>query len=650
METRLEPTITGPTNFACCEKIVWLLAQIFHQDPFAGRLPCFPIFAILSILVVPLFVPSHKVLEMFSMSFLQNRRSWMIKLSAIGIGGATFQRALAHKAVESGTVTSAMIQDSQWIADIELTDEEKERLLQQLQAQSEHERQLRKVELDTDVGPATAFAPYFFAENLPEESSQVDEAKTQNQKQIAAWDIRSFDATSQIDWSNSVQVAQSSIVEQAKALRSGKITSQQLAKIYLERIKRFDPILRCVVTLTEEHALQQAKRADDMFAAGEDRGILQGIPWGAKDIIAVPPFPTTWGGKPYRDQVRPNMATVAERLNQAGAVMLAKLSVGTYALGDVWYDATTKNPWNITQGSSGSSAGSASAVAAGLCAFAIGSETLGSIVSPTRRCRVVGLRPSFGRVSRFGCMPLSWTMDKIGPIARYAMDCGIVLSAIQGTDSKDPTVVERPLDRIERVDIKKLKIGFVPNQLSQSESLVLESLKQAGAEAVSFEYPNTLPQESLLAGLDVESASVFDSLFRNAQSEEDFGLWGDSFRKSQFVRGIHYVQSLRARTLLIQETERILRTMDVVLGGDDLLRTNLTGHPSMIIRCGTQNLDARARAENDKNEKSETPPRFGPRTVKLTAKFFGDAMLVAVGTTIEAMMPPEPMMPPQFSE
>ena len=584
------------------------------------------------------------------MSFLQNRRSWMIKLSAIGIGGATFQRALAHKAVESGTVTSAMIQDSQWIADIELTDEEKERLLQQLQAQSEHERQLRKVELDTDVGPATAFAPYFFAENLPEESSQVDEAKTQNQKQIAAWDIRSFDATSQIDWSNSVQVAQSSIVEQAKALRSGKITSQQLAKIYLERIKRFDPILRCVVTLTEEHALQQAKRADDMFAAGEDRGILQGIPWGAKDIIAVPPFPTTWGGKPYRDQVRPNMATVAERLNQAGAVMLAKLSVGTYALGDVWYDATTKNPWNITQGSSGSSAGSASAVAAGLCAFAIGSETLGSIVSPTRRCRVVGLRPSFGRVSRFGCMPLSWTMDKIGPIARYAMDCGIVLSAIQGTDSKDPTVVERPLDRIERVDIKKLKIGFVPNQLSQSESLVLESLKQAGAEAVSFEYPNTLPQESLLAGLDVESASVFDSLFRNAQSEEDFGLWGDSFRKSQFVRGIHYVQSLRARTLLIQETERILRTMDVVLGGDDLLRTNLTGHPSMIIRCGTQNLDARARAENDKNEKSETPPRFGPRTVKLTAKFFGDAMLVAVGTTIEAMMPPEPMMPPQFSE
>ena len=584
------------------------------------------------------------------MSFLQNRRSWLMKLSAIGIGGATFQRALAHKAVESGAITSAMIQESQWIADIELTDAEKERLLKQLQAQSEHERQLRKVELDTDVGPATAFAPYFFAENLPEDSLQADEAKALNPKSTKTWNIQSFQAASQTDWSNSVQVAQSSIVAQAQALRSGKITSQRLAEIYLERIKRFDPILRCVVTLTEEHALQQAKRADEMFAAGEDRGILQGIPWGAKDIIAVPPFPTTWGGKPYREQVRPNMATVAQRLNQAGAVMLAKLSVGTYAMGDVWYDATTKNPWNIAQGSSGSSAGSASAVAAGLCAFAIGSETLGSIVSPTRRCRVVGLRPTFGRVSRFGCMPLSWTMDKIGPIARYATDCGIVLSAIQGTDGKDPTVVERPFDRIEQLDIKKLRIGFVPNQLSQSESMVLERLKQSGAEIVSFEYPNTLPQESLLAGLDVESASVFDSLFRNAQSEEDFGLWGDSFRKSQFVRGIHYVQSLRARTLLIQETERILRTMDVVLGGDDLLRTNLTGHPSMIIRCGTQSLDVRSRSENDKNEKSDTPPRFGPRTIKLTTKFFGDAMLVAVGKTIEAMMPPEPILPPQFAE
>jgi len=579
----------------------------------------------------------------------------MLKLSAIGIGGATFQRALAHKAVESGSVSAAMIQDSQWIADIELTDEEKEKLLKQLQAQCEHERQLRKVEMDTDLGPSTVFSPYFFAENLPEDNASKDNtdvagADTRPQERQSTWKLNSFEVTSRIDWNEPVQIAQSSIVDQAHGLRSGKITSQRLTEIYLERIKRFDPILRCVVTLTEEYALEQAKRADKLFAAGEDRGILQGIPWGAKDIIAVPPFPTTWGGKPYRDQVRPNIATVAQRLNQAGAVMLGKLSVGTYALGDVWHDATTKNPWNIAQGSSGSSAGSASAVAAGLCTFAIGSETLGSIVSPTRRCRVVGLRPSFGRVSRFGCMPLSWTMDKIGPIARYALDCGIVLSAIQGVDKKDPSVVERPFDRIEQIEIKKLRFGVSLSQLSQSELIVLERLREAGAEIVSFDYPNTLPQESLLVGLDVESACVFDSLIRKAQSEEDFGKWGDSFRKSQFVRGIHYVQSLRARTLLIQETERVLRNVDVVLGGDDLLRTNLTGHPSMIVRCGTQNLDNRSRSENENDQKSETPIRFGPRTIKLTSKFFGDAMLVAVGNYIEAMLPPDPVLPPMFSE
>ena len=579
----------------------------------------------------------------------------MLKLSAIGIGGATFQRALAHKAVESGSVSAAMIQDSQWIADIELTDEEKEKLLKQLQAQCEHERQLRKVEMDTDLGPSTVFSPYFFAENLPEDNASKDNtdvagADTRPQERQSTWKLNSFEVTSRIDWNEPVQIAQSSIVDQAHGLRSGKITSQRLTEIYLERIKRFDPILRCVVTLTEEYALEQAKRADKLFAAGEDRGILQGIPWGAKDIIAVPPFPTTWGGKPYRDQVRPNIATVAQRLNQAGAVMLGKLSVGTYALGDVWHDATTKNPWNIAQGSSGSSAGSASAVAAGLCTFAIGSETLGSIVSPTRRCRVVGLRPSFGRVSRFGCMPLSWTMDKIGPIARYALDCGIILSAIQGVDKKDPSVVERPFDRIEQIEIKKLRFGVSLSQLSQSELIVLERLREAGAEIVSFDYPNTLPQESLLVGLDVESACVFDSLIRKAQSEEDFGKWGDSFRKSQFVRGIHYVQSLRARTLLIQETERALRNVDVVLGGDDLLRTNLTGHPSMIVRCGTQNLDNRSRSENENDQKSETPIRFGPRTIKLTSKFFGDAMLVAVGNYIEAMLPPDPVLPPMFSE
>lgn len=572
-----------------------------------------------------------------------SRRSWMVKLSAIGIGGVTFQRALAHKAVTAGSVTSQMIQEAQWIADVELTDEEREALLRQMQSQCESERKLRAVTMDADLPPAMVFTPHFFAENLPEQAKVPGSKPDGHRKLSRPAVVWPSNRTSSIDWGDESQIAGSSISEQAAALRSKKVTSQQLTELYLARIKQHDPVLRCVITLTEEHALSQAKQADQELAAGIDRGLLHGIPWGAKDIIAVPPFKTTWGGKPYRDQVRPNMATVAERLNEAGAVMLGKFSVGTYAMGDVWYDATTKNPWNVEQGSSGSSAGSSSAVAAGLCTFALGSETLGSIVSPTRRCRVMGLRPSFGRVSRYGCMPLAWSMDKIGPIARHAIDCGIVLDAIQGTDGKDPTVVDRPLAPLPNLDVKALRVGVVESQLSESEKLVLEMLKNMGAQVVPLEYPNTIPQEALLVSLDVEPAAMFDSLFRSSESEEDFGLWGPSFRKSQFARGIHYVQSMRARTLLIQETERLLRQVDVMLGGDDLVRTNMTGHPSMVVRCGSQELGNR-RGDKEENQ----PKQLAPRTIKLTAKYFADAMLVLVGDLIESALPPEPVLPPMF--
>ena len=573
----------------------------------------------------------------------------MVKLSAIGIGGLTFQRALAHKAVSSGAVTAQMIQDAQWIADIELSDAEKDALIKQLQSQTENERKLRQVPMDADLGPASVFSPHFFAEHLPEDIQTNDAANKETVVQ-RSWRFETSNANSNaVDWNDEVAVAQTGIIEQAAALRSGKITSVRLAEIYLGRLKKYDPILRCVITLTESLALQQARRADQELASGKDRGLLHGIPWGAKDIIAVPPFPTTWGGNPYREQVRPNIATVAQRLNDARAVMLGKLSVGTYALGDVWYDATTKNPWNVSQGSSGSSAGSSSAVAAGLCTFALGSETLGSIVSPSRRCRVMGLRPSFGRVSRFGCMPLSWTMDKIGPIARHALDCGIVLNAIQGIDGKDPSVVDRSFVWPTNFDVGRLRVGVTESQLSASERIVLEQLKGDGVQIVPIEYPNTIPQEALLVGLDVESAAMFDGLFRGTESEADFGLWGQAFRRSQFVRGIHYVQSMRARTLLIQETERVLRGVDVVLGGDDLLRTNLTGHPSMVVRCGSQELDARTTPDNENGAKVDAPKKFGPRTIKLTAKFFNDAMLVAIADYIQRKLPPEPVLPPMFS-
>ncbi|MEQ1827206.1 MAG: amidase [Pirellula sp.] len=578
-----------------------------------------------------------------------SRRSWLVRLSAIGIGGVTFQRALAHKAVQCPAVTIQMIEEAQWIADVELTDKEKEALMRQLQSQSDNERKLRQLEMDVDLPPASVFSPHFFAENLPEDV-RANPVQPTDRVQDSTWYGLQPNDVGGVDWSNDNQVSQTSVVQQARAIRSGKTTSLRLTELYLARLKKFDPILRCVVTLTEELALHQAKQADQELATGKDRGLLHGIPWGAKDIMAVPPFRTTWGGKPFREQIRPDMATVVRKLNDAGAVMLGKFSVGTYALGDVWYDATTKNPWNVSQGSSGSSAGSASAVAAGLCTFALGSETLGSIVSPSMRCRVVGLRPSFGRVSRFGCMPLSWTMDKVGPLARYALDCGIVLEAIQGPDGKDASVVQRPLKWPSQFDIRTLRVGVTESELSPSEQIVLDKMKSDGAQIVPIKYPTGIPQQALMCGLDVESAAVFDKLFRNAESEEDFGRWGGSFRKSQFVRGIHYVQSLRARTMLIQETERVLRGVDIVLGSDDLLRTNLTGHPSMIVRCGTQEIETRNRGESEPKDTPDEPKKYGPRTIKLTAKFFADAMLVAVANYIEAAIPPTPILPPMFSE
>lgn len=454
-----------------------------------------------------------------------------------------------------------------------------------------------------------------------------------NQNKSAAWTGKTNRLSRLLEsWNNPLRCA-------------GKVTSQRLTEIYLGRLKKYDPVLRCVVTLTEELAIQQAKQADKELKEGTDRGLLHGIPSGAKDIIAVPPFPTTWGAKPYRETVRPNLATVAHRLNDAGAVMLGKLSVGTLAMGDIWHDGTTKNPWNVEQGSSGSSAGSCSAVAAGLCTFALGTETLGSIVSPARRCRVMGLRPSFGRVSRYGCMTLAWSMDKVGPIARYAIDCGIVLNAVHGTDGLDPTVVDRPLIWPSQFDIKNLRVGYVASQLSESEQLVFEKLESGGATMVPIEFPQTIPQQALMVGLDVESAAMHDPLFRTAESDSDMGLWGTSFRKSQFARGVHYIQSMRARTMLIQETELVLRNVDVLLGSDDLLRTNLTGHPSMVVRFGSQELTNPRREKTQQESEKSKPIVMAPRVLKLTSKFFGEAMLIAVADYIERQMPSKPVLP-----
>jgi len=245
-------------------------------------------------------------------------------------------------------------------------------------------------------------------------------------------------------------------------------------------------------------------------------------------------------------------------------------------------------------------------------------------------------------------MTLAWSMDKVGPIARHAIDCGIVLSVIQGTDGMDPTVVDRPLVLPPQFSVKKLRVGYVKTQMSESEQLVFDRLQSDGAEMISIEFPRTIPEEALMVGLDVESAAMHDSLIRSVESDGDMGLWGPSFRKSQFARGIHYIQSMRARTMLIQETERVLRKVDIVLGGDDLVRTNLTGHPSMVVRFGSQEVPTSRRGIEQDSSDTGKPKVFAPRVIKLTAKYFGDAWLVAVADYLERQMPCNPRLPSMF--
>jgi Asp-tRNA(Asn)/Glu-tRNA(Gln) amidotransferase A subunit family amidase len=396
--------------------------------------------------------------------------------------------------------------------------------------------------------------------------------------------------------------------------------------MYLDRLKQFDPVLHCVVSF-HEGALDQARRADEELRSGTDRGMLHGIPWGAKDIIAIPGMPTTWGAVDYRDRHRGPLATVAAKMENSGAVLLAKLSVGTLAWGDRWFREMTRNPWEPGKGSSGSSAGSASAAVAGLCGFAIGSETLGSIVSPCRVCCVTGLRPSFGRVSRFGCMTLGWSMDKIGPIARNVEDCAYVFAAMMGADGLDPTVVERPFAwPIEQWDIKKLRVGLRAKPRG-TEKRVADLMAAAGATLVELDFEPEPRMAAMADAISIEAGTMHSPLFEAAEADTQVGEWGPTFREAQFCSAIDYVQSMRARTELIRKTEAKLRTVDFLIGDGDLTRMNLTGHPSLVVAFG------------------ENETRQRPNTIVLTAKYFDEANLLAAGDWLQSQRPPSPKTP-----
>jgi Asp-tRNA(Asn)/Glu-tRNA(Gln) amidotransferase A subunit family amidase len=421
--------------------------------------------------------------------------------------------------------------------------------------------------------------------------------------------------------------------------------------MYLGRLKRYGPKLLCIVTLTEELAMKQAQDADNNLKGGKYRGPLHGIPWGAKDLFATKGIKTTWGAEPYRDQVIDYDATVVERLRAAGAVLVAKLSMGALAQGPKWFGGVTRNPWapdEDRQGSSGSSAGPASATSAGLVGFAIGTETLGSIMSPSSTCGVTGLRPTYGRVSRYGAMGLSWTMDKIGPIGRGVEDCAAALDAIYGPDDRDITVGTAPFNWSADVPLSSLRVGYLktefdgagfqPPQNDQQRQLMeqrrtmyqdaLAVLEKAGVKMTPIELPK-FPTQNIRYILTAEAATAFDDITRdgrvNQLSGQEPSDWPNSFRTSRFIPAVEYLRAQRARVLLMREMDKFMSQWDVFVSpapnSASLTITNLTGHPAVCVPCGFLN----------------SPPQTNmlPRAIMFTGGLYDEASPLRVALAFE---------------
>ncbi|MEM8896948.1 MAG: amidase [Bacteroidota bacterium] len=469
------------------------------------------------------------------------------------------------------------------IMGLELDQEERALMQKSLKSQKEDYEALRKVHLPNSVMPSLLFNPIPQGFSFP-----------------AATPMK-LDLPSEVELpEDREELAFYSVGELAYLIKNREITSLELTRLYLNRLKKYGDTLQCVITVTEELALSQAKQADEEIAAGKYKGPLHGVPYGVKDLLSVEGYPTTWGAAPYQKQELAETATVVKRLTEAGGVLVAKLSMGALAWGDVWFGGKTKNPWNLSQGSSGSSAGSASATAAGLVGFSIGTETLGSIVSPSTRCGNSGLRPTYGRVSRHGAMALSWSMDKIGPICRSAQDCALVFEAINGPDIIDPTLYEVGFSYQEEIDWKSFKVGYVKewfedkHRWKKQDSLALETLRSLGADLQEVKWDIDLPVSAMNLTLSAEAAAAFDELTRSNKDSllvrQIENAWPNVFRAARFIPAVEYIQANRIRTLLVQEVHELMKAYDVLVvpsyGGNQLTVTNLTGHPCVVVPSG----------------------------------------------------------------
>jgi Asp-tRNA(Asn)/Glu-tRNA(Gln) amidotransferase A subunit family amidase len=443
-------------------------------------------------------------------------------------------------------------------------------------------------------------------------------------------------------------VAFAPVTKLSRWIETRKLTSERLTEIYLNRSEQFDPKLHCVITLTRDSALAQARKADQEIAAGKYRGPLHGIPWGAKDLVDTAGIPTTYGAEPFRNRIPLKNAAVVDRLNNAGAVMVAKLSLGALALNDVWFGGQTMNPWLLEEGASGSSAGPGAAVAAGLVGFAIGSETGGSIVSPSMRCGITGLRPTYGRVPRTGAMTLCWSLDKLGPMTRHVEDALLVLHAISGPDPGDVASVPSHLDYDASSHVEGLRVGYFPHWMESATAVdraALETAKKIGMAPVEVSIPDW-PYGCLSVILFAESAASFEELTLSGELRELKAqvpdAWPNVFRMSRFLSAVDFVQADRMRRKVAQEMARVFSQVDLLLVPslrDEMLTiTNFTGHPSLTLRAGFVEVSkARSDWAPDPNNPLPTfsPPRRVPHGVTLIGKLFEEGTLGSAGLALE---------------
>jgi len=590
----------------------------------------------------------------------------------MGLTGTLFPGKLWAQAQAEGAkkITKEMIENAALIADVPISDEYKEMMLENLNDRAKGYEEIYKLKVPNSVAPALIFDPVtsrtkFETEKRPMRTSTVKLPKE-------------FDDFGKAGLRPNYEVlAFASVRQLAEVVRTKRVSSQALTEMYLQRLKKYDPSLKCVVTLTEDRAIARAKKADEEIAAGKYRGPLHGIPWGAKDLLATKGYRTTWGAGGFENQMIEEDATVVRRLDKAGAVLVAKLTLGALAQGDVWFGGVTRNPWNVKQGSSGSSAGPASATAAGLVAFSIGSETLGSISSPSTRCGCTGLRPTFGLVPRTGAMALSWSMDKLGPICRTVEDCALVLDAIYGRDGRDKTVQPAAFNWDANLDWRKLRVGYVktafepapekPEEAAKEEpaktpeeqkkrdeqkkrreaaqarakydrkylDATITKLKEMGVKLIPVELPK-FPYSAIATMLTAESAAAFDDLTRAGRdklltSQKDYD-WPNTFRSARFIPAVEYIQAARARTLLMEEMAKVFEDFDVIVtpsSGPQLTCTNLTGHPALILPNGFRGEDAPKPISDDAGDFTNSGGPGTPTSLTFLGKLYGEADLLA---------------------